>query len=194
MMFSNKGVKYDPEYLPIVTMYNEYFGGGMNSIVFQEMRESRGLAYSAGASYSDGRSKMQPFVYNAMIISQNDKLMDCVNTFNSIINDMPVSEPAFGLAKDALLKRLATRRFVNGRVLDYYLTMREYGIDHDMYKDVYNKVKTMTLDDVCRFQKEFVKGSTFKYMILGDENELDMDALRKIAPVKRVSTEEIFGY
>lgn len=72
--------------------------------------------------------------------------------------------------------------------------MREYGIDHDMYKDVYNKVKTMTLDDVCRFQKEFVKGSTFKYMILGDENELDMDALRKIAPVKRVSTEEIFGY
>lgn len=194
MMFSNKGVKYNPEYLPIIIMYNEYFGSGMNSIVFQEMRESRGLAYYAGASYSDGRSKMQPFVYNAMIISQNDKLMDCVNTFNSIINDMPVSESAFDIAKDALLKRLATRRLVNGSVLNYYLTMREYGIDHDMYEDVYNKAKTMTLDDVCRFQKDFVKGSTFKYMILGDEKELDMDALRKIAPVKHVSTEEIFGY
>ena len=40
---------FDPAIQPTLNMYNEYFGGGMNAIVFQEMRESRGLAYSAGA-------------------------------------------------------------------------------------------------------------------------------------------------
>lgn len=31
-------------------------------------------------------------------------------------------------------------------------------------------------------------------MILGDEKQLDMKALEKIGPVKRLTTEEIFGY
>ena len=45
---SNRGEKFDPSIEPTLNMYNEYFGGGMNAIVFQEMREARGLAYSAG--------------------------------------------------------------------------------------------------------------------------------------------------
>lgn len=44
---SNLDKKYDPAIEPIRALYDEYFGGGMNSIVFQEMRETRGLAYSA---------------------------------------------------------------------------------------------------------------------------------------------------
>lgn len=34
----------------------------------------------------------------------------------------------------------------------------------------------------------------YRYMILGDEKQLDMKALEKIGPVKRLTTEEIFGY
>jgi hypothetical protein len=33
-----------------------------------------------------------------------------------------------------------------------------------------------------------------RYIILGDEKELDMEALEKVGPVKRLTTEEIFGY
>ena len=35
---------------------------------------------------------------------------------------------------------------------------------------------------------------TYKYIILGDEKELDMEALGKIGPIHRLSTEQIFGY
>ena len=34
----------------------------------------------------------------------------------------------------------------------------------------------------------------YRYIVLGDEKSLDMESLGKIGPVKRVSTEEIFGY
>ena len=40
---SNRGEKFDPNIYPVATLYNEYFGGGMNSIVFQELREARHL-------------------------------------------------------------------------------------------------------------------------------------------------------
>ena len=31
-------------------------------------------------------------------------------------------------------------------------------------------------------------------MILGDEKQLDMKALEKIGPIKRLTTEDVFGY
>ena len=34
----------------------------------------------------------------------------------------------------------------------------------------------------------------YRYVILGDEKELDIKALEQIAPVRRLSLEEIFGY
>ena len=32
------------------------------------------------------------------------------------------------------------------------------------------------------------------YIILGNEKELDMESLGKIGPIKRLTTEEVFGY
>ena len=45
-----------------------------------------------------------------------------------------------------------------------------------------------------QFEKEQVAGKTYRYVILGDEKELDLSGLLKYGTIKRVSTEEIFGY
>ena len=34
----------------------------------------------------------------------------------------------------------------------------------------------------------------YRYIILGDEKELDMPSLEKIGPIRRLTLEEIFGY
>ena len=44
LQYSNRGEAFDVKNEPEITLYNEYFGGSMNSICFQEMREARGLA------------------------------------------------------------------------------------------------------------------------------------------------------
>ena len=49
LQYSNRGERFDMASEPYIDMYNEDFGGGMNAIVFQEMREARGLAYSSQA-------------------------------------------------------------------------------------------------------------------------------------------------
>ena len=51
-MFHNEGREWNPEKQGITTLFNEYYGGGMNGIVFQEMREARGLAYKACGCFS----------------------------------------------------------------------------------------------------------------------------------------------
>jgi predicted Zn-dependent peptidase len=67
---SNLDKKYDPAIEPIRALYDEYFGGGMNSIVFQEMRETRGLAYSAWASIMPPSYLKYPYVLRTQIASQ----------------------------------------------------------------------------------------------------------------------------
>lgn len=193
-MFSCNDQKFDANLVPSITAFNEYFGGGMNAIVFQELREARGLAYSAAASYIYPSRKNGTNGFMTYIISQNDKLGECISTFNEIIEQMPKNEHAFGLAKDAILKRLATERTSRFAVLSSYLANREMGLDHEMNEDIYNKVKDMTLDDVIKFQEENVKGRTYKYFVLGDEKELDMSLLESVGPVHRLTLKDIFGY
>lgn len=194
LQYSNRGEKFDPSIQAAVDLYNEYFGGGMNTVVFQEMRESRGLAYSAWArlgtpSYADGS-----YMYNAFIATQNDKMRQAIDAFDDIIEDMPVSEAAFSIAKDALISRMRTKRVTGYDVLSYYLSCRRLGLDEPLDREVFSRVQSMTLEDITAIQQQAVKGRKYTYSILGDIKDLDVRYLSTLGPVKVLSPEEIFGY
>ena len=191
---SNKGEKFDPSAESGRQLYNEYFGGGMNSIVFQEMRESRGLAYSAWAGMLKPSYLTDPYTLRTQIATQNDKMIDAINTFNDIINNMPESEAAFKLAKDGMIARMRTDRTIKMDVIWDYISAQYLGQNVDSRIQLYNDVQNMTLKDVVDFQNKWVKGRTYTYAILGDKKELDMDALKKVGPVIELKQEEIFGY
>ena len=194
IQYHNEGKTWNPEKEPIASLFNEYYGGGMNTVVFQELREARGLAYSAFAMYGTPSYKDETEFAYTYIISQNDKMMDCINTFNSILNTMPQSEKAFELSKQALMKRLATSRTTKNGIINAYINAEDLGIDYDLDKKIYEAVPSLTLEDVAKFEKENMANKPYRYMILGDEKQLDMKALEKIGPIKRLTTEEIFGY
>lgn len=192
--YSNRGETLNVDDIPAATMYNMYFGGGMNSIVFQEMREARGLAYSASARYSIPSETGDYCIYNNFIATQNDKMTDAIDAFDEIINDMPVSQSAFDIAKESLLTNIRTQRTIKSNVLWAYLAAQKCGLDHDINRDIFEKVSGYTLQDVIDFQNRAVKDRKYTICILGDTKNLDLKSLRKYGDVTIVSTEEIFGY
>ena len=194
--YSNTGEKFDPAKTPIVNMYNEYFGGGMNSIVFQEMREARGLAYSANARYASPSKKDESYYFTTFIATQNDKMMDAVNAFEEIINQMPQSEAAFNIAKENIIANLRTTRIKGQGVINYWLNLQKRGLSEDPNKELFEKVQQFTLQDVVDFQNQVIKDRKYVIGILGSEKDLDMKALNpaKYGKVERVSLEDIFGY
>lgn len=192
--FSNRGESFDPAHDAELALYNEYFGGGMNAIVFQEMREARGLAYSASAQLTLPTHKAVPYTFTAFIATQNDKMQQAIEAFDEIINEMPESEAAFEIAKKALVERIRTDRTVKREALNVAITMEDMGVDVDRTKAVYEAVPSMTLADVKATQEKWVKDRTYHYCILGDIKDLDMNFLRTLGPVRTVTQEEIFGY
>lgn len=194
LQYSNRGEKFSTDNDPGATLFNSYFGGGMNAVVFQEMREARSLAYTAFATFSEMRDKDDPYIFYAFIATQNDKMRQAVEAFDQIIENMPESEKAFELAKQGILANLATQRTVRDGVLWSFVSAREMGVDFDRNKAVYDAVQGMTLADVKAFHDKWVKGRKYTYSILGDRNDIDMDYLRTLGPVHEVSQRELFGY
>ena len=189
-----KGVPYDRSMYVPCAMYNEYFSGGMNSIVFQEMREARGLAYSASAYYWEPAKPVFDYIFFTFIATQNDKMDEALTAFLSIINDMPESEKAFDLAKDQLISNIRKQRIRRGNILFSFINAQEFGWDHDKRKDLFDKARTWTLDDVKNFQQQYVKDKKYIYCVLGDENDLKQEIVDKYGTLQKLSLEEIFGY
>ena len=193
-MIHNEQRPWNADEAPLHALFNEYFGGGMNTIVFQELREARGLAYNAYAAYREPQYVGEPEYFFTHIITQNDKMMDCVRQFHQILDTIPESEHAFNIAKEALTKRLASQRTTKFGLINAWLTARDRGIDYDLNERIYNAIPSVTLSDIVEFERQQMAQKSYRYVILGDEKDLDLAGLLQYGPLRRVSTEEIFGY
>ena len=194
LQYSNNEEKLDLDSDPYIKLYNEYFGGGMNAIVFQEMREARGLAYSASGRLLEPEYKDDSYKYFAFIATQNDKMQTAIEAFDEIINDMPESETAFNIAKEALATRCRTERISGRNILSSYRTAREMGVTEPRSKKVFENLPALTLADVKATQEKWVKDRTYCYGILGDIKNLDTDYLKTLGTVEVLTLEDIFGY
>ena len=192
--YQNTGKKSDVKDGALISLFNEYYGGGMNTIVFQELRETRGLAYNAGAAYYTPVRKDEKDYFMRHIITQNDKMMDCIHVFDEITDNLPQNEASFNLAKQNLMKSIQSRRVTKAGVINAYFNAKLMGIDYDVTKLYYEQLPSLTLQDITNFEKQNIVGKPYRMVILGDEKNLDMKSLEKIAPIKRLSQEEIFGY
>ena len=155
----------------------------MNAIVFQEMREKRSLAYTAQSSFLIP-SDTAAYMYNYSFIgTQNDKILDALTAFDSLFNAMPVSQSAFELAKEGARNSIATNRITKMAILNTYLNNRRMGING------------FTLNDIVKFNKQYIKDKPKTYMILATDGEVDLDAVAKqFGPVTKLTLEDIFGY
>ena len=194
LQYSNNEEKLDVANDPYINLYNEYFGNGMNCIVFQEMREARALAYSAMARLLEPEFMGDSYKYYAFIATQNDKMKSAIQAFDEIINDMPESEAAFNIAKESLITALRTQRITGRRILYSYLNTRELGLTEHRSRKMYEVLQTLTFEDVKETQKKWVEGRTYHYGILGDIKDLDTKYLSTLGPVKILTLEELFGY
>lgn len=190
----SEGEMYDANTVPIITMYNEYFGGGMSSVVFQDLRESKALAYSCYSSYRNPTDPKLPAYNFSYIGSQADKLPEAMAGMTSLLNNVPKSDISFGAAKDAILQNIRTDRIDKADILFNYINAEKFGLKTDIRKEVFAKVSTMSFNDVKAFQDAKIKNKPAAYVVLGKKENLDMKTLEKYGKVKFLTMKEIFGY
>ncbi|MFB6341250.1 M16 family metallopeptidase [Saccharicrinis sp. FJH62] len=194
VLYLSKDVPYNEKVMVDAHIFNEYYGGNMSSIVFQEIREAKALAYSAWAGYITPKEKDDNFFIQGVIYTQADKMLDAVSAMDGLLETMVMSENPFNIACNNIIKNIQTDRITKQRIFWTWLANEKKGIDHDIRKDYYEAAQTMTLDDVQNFFDEHIKDKKYTYVIIGDQNIVTNDKLKSIAPVKTLTLEDVFGF
>ena len=189
-----RGSKLNKNKYPIIKFHNEYFGGGMSSIVFQDLRESKALAYSVYSTYTIPKTMDDSHFQFSYIGTQSDKLSEAMEGMLGLLTQMPEASSNFENAKEAVLQKIKTERITKQKVIDYYEASSKINIDYDQRKDLYENVNSFTMGDLTEFHNTHVKNDNYTYMVLGSVEELDMQVLKTYGEVNVLTLEDIFGY
>jgi len=190
----SKGNSFDVNTLIGSRVFNEYYGGSMGSVVFQEIREARALAYSAFALYWVPARKAESFFILGAVFTQSDKTTDAINAMNGILTTMIVDEKSFQVARESVLKSIQTEREIKSNIFMSWLKNKKLGIGYDIRKDYYAKAQNASLQEVQEFFDQQFKGKKYSYLLVGDKNKLNMNDLQKIGQFQELSLEEIFNF
>ena len=174
--------------------YNQYFGYGLSSIVFQEIRESKALAYSAYAFAASPALKKEPHYLKAYVGTQPDKLEQAIDAFQTILEDMPVSMQQMEAAKNSVLRQLAADRLVRDKIYWAWRSNKDRGISGDSRQKMYEFLQKATAQDLLDFHAKHVKGRNYTWLVLGERDRIDFSILKKIGKVKELSLETVFAY
>ncbi len=194
LMVSKGTPQYAIEEHIMSTLYNNYFGSGLSSIVFQEIREARAMAYSANAFYATPTKQYRGHFFNAYVGTQPDKMQDAITAMQDIIENMPISETQIVQARQSVLKTIESERITRANVYWTYRNNKDRGIENDVRQTIYETIQTTTVEDLVAFQQKYVKGRHYTILVLGDRSKLDFDYLKSIGEVEELSLEEVFGY
>ncbi len=194
LMLMSRGQAYSEAVLPQAKIFNEYFGSGLSSIVFQEIRESKALAYSAYAVYTSPDEADEHHYVRGYIGTQVNKLEDATNALLELMSTLPRADRQFEQAKISALKQIETNRVTGRSILWSYERAQKLGVDYDLNQKIYPEIKKLDFDGMQAFFDANIKGKTYNYMVIGKREDVDFEALQKLGPVETLSLEALFGY
>ena len=175
-------------------MWGEYFGGDMSSVLFQEVREFRSMAYATqGAALTpETANSTNPCGYLAIVATQGDKSMQAISLLDSLINDMPVNVENMAVVRQNLLNDINNSYpTFRGKPLIVAMTER-MGYSCDANTAMVEQLPTLTQADIEAFYRQHIKDQPYQLMIVGNVKKLDMKALARYGEIVKVKKDNIY--
>lgn len=185
---------YNAEITPTVSLFNNYFGGGMGSVVFQTIRESKALAYSTYSYFSLPGKKEDKDMITAYVGTQADKFNESAAAMNELLTALPKSDQLFETAKSGLKKSIAAERITQDGIIFTYLKAQKLGNTTDIRKNTYEQSPKLTFADINNFHNKEMKSKNYTYCLVASQDKVSETDMQKLGEVKKLNLTEIFGY
>lgn len=176
-------------------LFNEYFGGGMNSVVFQEIREFRSLGYHTRGRFSYDWRNLNPAYMSCFLAAQSDKTLDGLEAMQSIVQDLPLRQDKFDAAKQGLITTRNGQYYSFRQIpsqVRYWIEQRHYS--SDPRTDMTHRIEELTIDDMTAFHKKYISGRPMSVILCADMRKVDMEQLKKYGKMKELKFDQIFKF
>lgn len=179
---------------PKINAFNEYFGGGMSSLVFQEIREYRSLAYSTRAFLSRPAHQKGLMHFWGFLGCQGDKTPEAIAAMTDLITNMPDKEERLPGIKKALVQSSYTSfpnfRYIGNSVWDW----QRRGYSEDPNRANVAAIPQMTWSDIRSAYVDWVQPSEDNPLVItvvGDPRRISSEELEKYGKVVELKVEDI---
>lgn len=176
-------------------LWSQYMGGGgMGSMLFQEIREFRAMAYATGGqdiTPNRFRHRDNPSGYLAYLGTQADKAMQALAVLDSLMKDMPVNEQGVTATKQEILNSINNSYPAFRQLPNYVSNYRALGFAEDPRAAVANNVPALTTADMVDFYNQNIRQQPRAYFIIGNKKQLDLQALTKYGRVVELKKEDL---
>ena len=178
-------------------LFEQYMGGGMSSVLFQEVREFRSMAYSTQSILSERAVKafpQSPLGFLTYTGTQGDKSMSAIALVDSLMGDMPFVEKGFQSSRQELINNLSNK-FPSFRGIGSSIAnQRLLGYTSDQNTGLYTLLKNASIDDLRRFYEANIKNNANHRVlgIVGSKKKLDLKELSKYGKVVFLKEKDLF--
>ena len=157
----------DPDYFTLYVGNHILGGGGLVARITEEVREKRGLSYSAN-SYFSPRAGKGPFTMRLQTRNeQTDKALKVMmETAKKFIVEGP-TDKELEAAKQNIVGGFVLRIDNNRKIAEYVATIGFYGLPLDYLNTFTAKVQTVTVADIVKAFKARVDPARFQTVLVG---------------------------
>ncbi|MBI5245041.1 MAG: insulinase family protein [Elusimicrobia bacterium] len=173
--------------------YADFMGGGMSSVIFQEVREARALAYSASGGYSQASYKEDENRLWGRLGTQADKTIEAASLLKGLLSKLPASEDRFKETKKSIEETYRTAPIAFRAIPGAIFKWEDLGFEKDPRPERFKRSLAYTLEDLKRFSARFETGPKTVY-ILGNRGRVDLEGLKKFGELSEKALGELFPY
>ena len=177
-------------------LWNEYFGGGMSSVLFQNVREFRSLAYSTRGKSINTSLALHPNDPQAYITAtgtQADKTIEAVATIDSLLRQMPMKEENLESARQSVLSDIQNDYPTFRGIAKYVANQRNNGYTSDPNNETARLLPAITAQDIVQFHQQHVGNNQSRvWIIIGDKKTTDLKALSSYGKIVELKKEDVY--
>lgn len=194
LVMISKDARFDKSLYTAANIYNEYYGSGLSSIMFQEIREKMALAYSVYSAFTTPDRPDRSHYINSYIGTQVDKLPEAVKEMKKLLSSMPKVDQQFSGTMESVKKKMQTDRIYGSAIFWSRESLRKKGINVDIRKEIYENLDKFSFDQLSSFFNQHVRSKPMAIAVIGNKKDMNFEALGKLGTVRELSLEELFGY
>lgn len=173
--------------------FNDYIGGNMSSIVFQEIREFRSLAYGTSARYNASYFKNKPGYFKGWLSTQSDKTIEAIDVFTTLISDLPQKPERIDQVRNNLTLSINSNQPMFRYKSSIVSRWLDQGYIADPRESRFEKYKTITFDEINTFYNNNLKDKSIVITLVGDTKRINMDELAKYGKIIELKQKDIFN-
>lgn len=170
------------------TLYSEY----ISTVLYQEIREARGLAYAVFGGYGPGEYKLDEASLAAYVGTQSDKAHEAIDAMLTVLRNN-VDAERFALAKATVAESYRAARIPPRAIAQAVYQWEDEGETADPRAARHTRAQKLSAAQVQTWAHTALRRPSI-YSVVGPRSALDDARLAKLAPVTVVPVEKLFGF